>query len=126
MQNWHSDERIWTHKYHNFFLDKCGNFDRNPTASIKSYWEPGYPDTPLFSCLLNCAYLVSYRYKINFLVWVTGLTKIKAKSASRQSWSWDLAELGKNKKKLTQFFFRLPYILSPIGSIVMLYCEAWR
>ena len=31
-----------------FCRNKCGNFDQNPTASIKSYWEPGYRDTPLF------------------------------------------------------------------------------
>ena len=35
-----------------FCRDKCGNFDQNPTASIKSYWEPGYRDTPLFPRLL--------------------------------------------------------------------------
>ena len=23
------------------FCDKCGKFDQNHTASIKSYWEPG-------------------------------------------------------------------------------------
>ena len=35
-----------------FCRDKCGNFDQNPTAGIKSYWEPGYRDTPLFPRLV--------------------------------------------------------------------------
>ena len=39
-----------------FCRDKCGNFDQNPTASIKSYWEPGYRDTPLFPRLLSKNY----------------------------------------------------------------------
>ena len=34
-----------------FFRHKCGNFDQNPTASIKSYWEPGSRDPPLFAGL---------------------------------------------------------------------------
>ena len=34
-----------------FFRDKCGNLDQNPTASIESYWEPGYRDAPLFARL---------------------------------------------------------------------------
>ena len=50
--------------------------------------------------VLHCAYLVSYSYQINFPGWgvgggVAGLTEIKANSASQQSWSWGLAELGK-------------------------------
>ena len=40
------------------FPDKCGNFDQNPTASIKSYWEPGYQDTSLFAPTLIIKYLV--------------------------------------------------------------------
>ena len=31
-----------------FIPKKYGNSYQNPTASIKSYWEPGYRDTPLF------------------------------------------------------------------------------
>ena len=42
-----------TVKYHILFCDKCSNFDKNPTSSIKSYWEAGYQDTPLFACLTN-------------------------------------------------------------------------
>ena len=31
----------------------AGNVVQNPTASIKSYWEPGYRDTPLFQRLVS-------------------------------------------------------------------------
>ena len=30
-----------------FCHDDCCNFVQNPTASIKSYWEPGYRDGPV-------------------------------------------------------------------------------
>ena len=46
--------------------------------------------------ILQCAYLVSYSYQINFpgWGWVAGLTEIKANSASQQRLSWGLVELG--------------------------------
>ena len=28
--------------------NECVNFDQNSTASIQSYWDPKYWDTPLF------------------------------------------------------------------------------
>ena len=59
--------------------------------------------------VLHCAYLVSYSYQINFPGWVggggAGLTEIKANSASQQSWSWGLAELG--NVPLTKYTIRV-------------------
>ena len=55
--------------------------------------------------ILYCTYLVSYSYQINFPggggggVGVAGLIEIKANSASQQSWSWGLAELGNFSKR---------------------------
>ena len=51
---------------------------------------------------LHCAYLASLSYQINFpgggggwvAGWMAGLIEIKANSASQQSWSSSLAELG--------------------------------
>ena len=34
-----------------FILEKYGNPYKNPTASIKSYWEPGSRDPTLFAGL---------------------------------------------------------------------------